>query len=446
MNKKDIMIALFVSIGSILHATEDSTIVKWSLQQCITQGIEQNYQLQIQREYQTVSDRNATIGNAGYLPSLDLNAGYSGQYNSSDSEKEDGTTETRNGELNQQYNAGLNLSWTIFDGLKMQASYAKLKELKSMGEVKTRIQIDNTAAGIAAGYYQLIRQKIKLRNLKAALDLSKERLRIVEERYHIGSSSRLELQQAKVDYNADNALHLKQTEVVYTARILLNELMGLDNVNQNTDVANEEIHLAPMVNKEELWQRTLSANLSLLNAEKSRQLSIEDLRIARSRNYPYLKLNAGYGYNGNRYEVGPTIQRDQLGLNYGATIGLNIFDGLNRQREQRNAKTQIRIAELEKQSLELALKADMSNLWMAYTNNLMLLRQECQNVETAKEYLEIAMERYKLGDLSGIELREAQNSLLAAEERLSTAEYETKVCEISLMQLSGDILPFLYQD
>ncbi|MGL5228674.1 MAG: TolC family protein [Bacteroidales bacterium] len=446
MNKKYIMIALFVSLGSILYATEDSTTVRWSLQECITQGIEQNYQLQIQREYQAVSDRNATIGNAGYLPSLDMNAGYSGQYNSSDSEKEDGTTETRNGELNQQYNAGLNLSWTIFDGLKMQASYAKLKELKSMGELRTRIQIDNTAASIAAGYYQLIRQKIKLRNLKAALDLSKERLRIVEERYHIGSSSRLELQQAKVDYNADNALYLKQTEVVYTARITLNELMGIANINQKTDVTNEEIHLAPMVSKDELWQRTLDANLSLLNAEKNRQLSVEDLRIARSKNYPYLKLNAGYGYNGNRYEVGPTIQRDQLGFNYGATIGISIFDGMNRQREQRNAKTQIRIAELEKQSLELGLKADMSNLWMAYTNNLMLLRQECQNVETAKEYLEIAMERYKLGDLSGIELREAQNSLLAAEERLSTAEYETKVCEISLMQLSGDILPFLYQD
>lgn len=446
MNKKYIMMALFVSLGSILYATEDSTTVRWSLQECITQGIEQNYQLQIQREYQAVSDRNATIGNAGYLPSLDMNAGYSGQYNSSDSEKEDGTTETRNGELNQQYNAGLNLSWTIFDGLKMQASYAKLKELKSMGELRTRIQIDNTAASIAAGYYQLIRQKIKLRNLKAALDLSKERLRIVEERYHIGSSSRLELQQAKVDYNADNALYLKQTEVVYTARITLNELMGIANINQKTDVTNEEIHLAPMVSKDELWQRTLDANLSLLNAEKNRQLSVEDLRIARSKNYPYLKLNAGYGYNGNRYEVGPTIQRDQLGFNYGATIGISIFDGMNRQREQRNAKTQIRIAELEKQSLELGLKADMSNLWMAYTNNLMLLRQECQNVETAKEYLEIAMERYKLGDLSGIELREAQNSLLAAEERLSTAEYETKVCEISLMQLSGDILPFLYQD
>ena len=58
----------------------------------------------------------------------------------------------------------------------------------------------------------------------------------------------------------------------------------------------------------------------------------------------------------------------------------------------------------------------------------------------AQENYNIAIERYKLGDLSGIELREAQNSLLAAEERLSTAEYSTKICEISLLQLSGQIM------
>ena len=131
--------------------------------------------------------------------------------------------------------------------------------------------------------------------------------------------------------------------------------MGIANINQKTAVTKEEIHLAPIVSKDELWRRTLDANLSLLNAEKNRQLSVEDLRIARSKNYPYLKLNAGYGYNGNRYEVGPTIQRDQLGFNYGATIGISIFDGMNRQREQRNAKTQIRISELETQSPGLGL-------------------------------------------------------------------------------------------
>jgi hypothetical protein len=55
----------------------------------------------------------------------------------------------------------------------------------------------------------------------------------------------------------------------------------------------------------------------------------------------------------------------------------------------------------------------------------------------------IAMERYRLGDLPGIELREAQNSLLAAEERLLQAAYNTKLCEISLLQLSGQLPVYL---
>ena len=50
---------------------------------------------------------------------------------------------------------------------------------------------------------------------------------------------------------------------------------------------------------------------------------------------------------------------------------------------------------------------------------------------------------YLLGDLSGIEMREAQKSLLDAEERILSAEYNTKVCEISLLQLSGRITKYL---
>ena len=48
-----------------------------------------------------------------------------------------------------------------------------------------------------------------------------------------------------------------------------------------------------------------------------------------------------------------------------------------------------------------------------------------------------------LGDLPGIEMREAQMSLLDAEERILVAEYNTKICEISLLQLSGGIMYYL---
>ena len=111
--------------------------------------------------------------------------------------------------------------------------------------------------------------------------------------------------------------------------------------------------------------------------------------------------------------------------------------------EQRNARIQIENQQLRIQELELALRADMSNFWMAYKNNLDLWSLEKENLVAAQENYRIAIDRYKLGELSGIELREAQNSLLEAEERLSVAEYSTKICEISLLQLSGQILTYI---
>ena len=75
--------------------------------------------------------------------------------------------------------------------------------------------------------------------------------------------------------------------------------------------------------------------------------------------------------------------------------------------------------------------------------SLRLLNLERQNLVAARENHEIAKERYLLGDLSGIEMREAQKSLLDAEERILSAEYDTKICEISLLQISGKITKYL---
>ena len=98
---------------------------------------------------------------------------------------------------------------------------------------------------------------------------------------------------------------------------------------------------------------------------------------------------------------------------------------------------------MEKQNLELTLRSELSNLWQAYHNNLKLLNLERQNLITAKDNHDIAMDRYMQGTLSGFEVREAQKSLLDAEERILSAEYNTKLCEISLLQISGRIMKYL---
>ena len=415
----------------------------YSLKQCIETGLERNYSIRIIRNEQLISDNNATQGNAGYLPTIDLSGGFSGTVNNNRNKLSDGTTERENGVNSETGNIGLNVNWTVFDGFGIQAEYARLKELKKMGELDTRLTIEDFVATLSGEYYNMIRQYIRLRNLRSSLDLSRERVRIAEERYHIGSGSRMDLQQAQVDFNADSSNVLNQLKVVHTSRIRLNELMALDNIDEQIALKDSVIRPNIFLDEVDLWQSTLASNASLLIAQKNQTLSELDYKKVKSRDYPYVKLNAGYGYTANWYEVGATDLQQRLGLNYGLTVGLNLFDGFNRRRERRNARIQIENSQLKKQELELGLRADMRNLWMAYRNNLDLWSMEKENVIVALENHRIAIDRYKLGELSGIELREAQISLLEAEERQSIAEYSTKLCEISLLQLSGQILTYV---
>ena len=437
-------------VAMIILAVSASLSVKaldvYSLRQCIETGLERNYSIRIIRNEQQISDNNATPGNAGYLPTIDMSGGFSGSVNNNRNKLTDGTTEKQNGVNSETGNIGLNVNWTVFDGFGIQAEYSRLKELQRMGELNTRMTIEDFVADLSTEYYNRIRQNIRLRNLRSSLDLSRERVRIAEERYHIGSGSRMDLQQAQVDFNSDSSKVLNQLEVVNTSRIRLNELMALENVEENIAVKDSVIYPNIFLDEVELWKSTIESNASLLIAQKNKTLSELDYKKVKSRNYPYVKLNAGYGYTANWYEVGTTDLQQRLGLNYGITVGLNLFDGLNRRRERRNARIEIENKELRMQELELALRADMSNLWMAYQNNLDLWSLEKENLVVAQENYRIAIDRYKLGELSGIELREAQNSLLEAEERQSIAEYSTKLCEVSLLQLSGQILTYVAPD
>ncbi len=412
------------------------------LRELIEKGLEHNFHIKMVRNEQRITDNNATIGNAGYLPTLDLNTNVGGtESNTGQFPMDDNDAVVREtGVSNQNLSAGVNLNWTIFDGFHIQANYASLKELQKMGELNTRMQIEFYVADLANEYYNFIQQCIRLDNLESAVKLSKERLRIVEARYTIGDLSRLDLQQARVDFNSDSSRLIRQHEVLHVSKVRINQLVSNDSIDQELDIQNREIQLNTLLNKEDLWQKLLANNVYLHMSEREKNLKALELQSARSANFPYLKLNAGYGYSENRYELGTYKRQNNLGFNYGVTLGFNIFDGFNRSRKQKNAQIGIQNQALMHEELQLSLKSDFSNLWMAYINNMKLFDLERENVSHAHENYEIAIERYKLGDLSGIELREAQNSLLEAEERLVQAQYLTKLCEISLLEISGEIM------
>lgn len=403
-------------------------------------GLENNYDLKIVRNEQQISDNNNTIGNAGYLPTLGVSSGYNIRNNSSDNIPAVGGERTDvNTTGTQSLDASVNLNWTIFDGFKVQTNHKRLKELQSMGELNTRLSIENFIADISAEYYNLVQQTQYLKNLKQAVDLSRERLRIVEARYQIGSFSRLDLQQAKVDFNTDSSQLIQQYEVLHSSRIRLNELMGSHDIETLVSAADSTINVNRLLQKDILFDDMMHNNTTLLLSEKNKTLSELELKSLQSQNYPYLRLNGSYGFTHYNYSNSNLDQQRNWGPSAGVTLGFNIFDGFNRKREQKNARIKINNQELIVDRQKLYLQSDFANMWVAYQNNIQLANLEEESLENAKLNYEIAMERYLLGDLSGILLREAQVSLLNAEQRLISAKYRTKMFEISLMQISGRI-------
>lgn len=414
-----------------------------NLQECIEIGLKNNFDLQIVRNEELISDNNVTLGNAGFLPEASINSGYNIRSNNSNQLPMEGgdAVETRNSNT-QTLDAGVNLNWTIFEGFRVQTNYKRLKELQSVGELYTRIEVEYLVAGLTSEYYNYVQQQIRLGNFQYAVSLSKERLRIVEARYQVGSLSRLDLQQARVDFNADSSMLIQQYEIVNRSRIRLNELMGVD-VDKQFMAADTTILFNSALLKDDLLNRTMEQNTFLQLSESNLTLSELELSSLRSRNYPYLRLNTGYGFTHFDYNQGNFDKQRTWGPNVGVTIGYTLFDGFNRSREQKNQQIRIKNRELELQRDKLAIESDFANMWMAYQNNIELTTLEVESLENAKINYEIAMERYRIGDLSGLELREAQNSLLEAEQRLLTAQYNTKLYEISLMQISGSIAEFL---
>ena len=414
-----------------------------TLKECLETGISESYQIKLVNISEEKAANNDSWGNAGGLPTVSVQGSYSGSMSSNDATlASDGSTVSNRGVLDHTLNAQLRAEWTVFEGFSIQTTRDRMQELHNQGTIQTRITIEDYIASLTSEYYNLVKQTIHLKNLDYATALSRERLRITSERYDMGGDSRLDYQQAQVYFNSDSAKSLKQHEAVASANIRINRLMSNQDLRSVHVAADTAINLLTGLDYESLYEDMMKVNASLLRAESNLSIARMDRKSVQSRNYPYLRLNASYGVTQNYYGNSTYTDRTNWGPSFGATIGMTLINGKQRTQE-RNALLDEMNADITVDQLELQLRANLDDFWQAYQNNLMLLELQEQNLKAAQETMDIAQERYLLGNLSGIEMREAQKSLLDAEESLLQVQYDTKVCEISLLQISGRIMQYL---
>ena len=105
-----------------------------------------------------------------------------------------------------------------------------------------------------------------------------------------------------------------------------------------------------------------------------------------------------------------------------------------------NAKIDHENQELQKEQLVLGVRRDIANALGNYENRLYIYRVQKENVRTNEDNFERSREQFKLGRITSIEFRQAQVNLLDARTSLSLAKYDAKLAELSLLQLTGQLL------
>jgi len=409
-------------------------------EQAIKIALENNYSIRIARNQAEISSNNVTYGNAGFMPSVDLNVSQNNNIQNSKQEFLSGQDNEKENAKSSSFNLSGVFNWTLFDGLEMFTNYEKLKELEAMGELAARIVIEKTIVSVLSSYYDLVRQKQRLQVIDKTISISEERIRLAEEKFQLGAASRLEILQAQVDYNADRSDQLNSEEIFRTSKIRLNNLLARD-IALDFDVE-DTIDTVSMPAWKDVYDIAMANNTYLQMNNIDTRLTSLELRSLNARRMPRLNANMGYSYLKSESEAGFMKTNQTSGINYGLSVGWNIFNGFNLNRQIANARIMKENAEIELMDFRSTLHTDLMATYLSLQSKKQLVDFESLNLEVADRNLAIAMERFRLGELSGFELREAQKNYLAAESRLITARYQAKIVEIDMNEITGKILVF----
>jgi outer membrane protein len=411
---------------------------KLTLQHAIEVALKNNYDINIVKNNAIIAANSNTLGNAGMLPKVDLQASTNLANNATKQEFSSGLIVDKSGVKSTNINAGIFLTWTLFDGMKMFATHKRLQEMETMGVLSSKIQIENSVSQIIVNYYNIVRQKQLIKGLSENINISEERLKIAQKKLEIGSGSKLDVLQAKVDMNAQTSNLYRQKTNLSELKANLNLLLarkGDVEFDVENDIPNEF-----KLKYDDLKSSIEKNNMELKASETNIAIISQTIRESKSQLYPKLNFNANYLFARSENQAGFALLNQNLGLNLGLTASWTIFNGLNTANQIKNARLQLDNANYEFNNTKAVLDAQLYSMFKRYQDDAKILELEEENTKLAKEAVDIALERFRIGSSNSLELKEIQKSYDDSLIRLAEARFNAKVSETQLMKLNWDIV------
>jgi len=427
---------LFVVVAFSIHVQAQKVL---STQEAVSLALENNYGIKMANNTVEIADNNANILNSGFLPTITGNSGASYNLDNTEAVFSNGNVTNLNGAESSRFNASVNLNYTLFDGLGRRYNYKRLKEQKQLTELEARETIENTMLQLFTVYYNVAQLSQNIEAVEQTLRISKDRLTRAEYQFDYGQSTKLGVLNAQVDINNDSINYINIRQQLKSAKRDLNVILG--NSVANSFEVDTLINFVINFNKEDLLNKVKANNVALLQVEKNLIINEYDIKSWKSDYLPTLGLTGTYGWNKNNNNAASFLETStNTGLSGGLNLSWNLFDGGGTLTRVKNAKISLKNQKLQKEQIVINIERDFENAWDDYQNKLTIFNVQEQNIITSKNNFDRTQEKFKLGQASSIEFREAQLNLLNTELSRNQAKYDAKLAELFVLQLSGELL------
>ncbi len=435
MNKLFYTIILTFAFTTLLVAQEMLTKEK-----AIELTLENNLNIKVAKNNKTQAKNSADILNSGYLPLVSLNSNNNIDLLDSEGELAGGMKGSANGVKTERYNAFVNLNYTLFDGLGRYYNYKKFKEIYNQSELAVRQTIENTILQLFSVYYEVARLTEKAHTLAQVLNISRERLKRANYQFEFGQNTGLNVLNAEVDVNTDSINLLNAQQLLRNTKRDLNLIM-----NQDLELifkVDTIVKFIPGLDMEVMYKDATSNNVQILLLEKEVSIASYSLKISKSGFLPTIGLLGSYGWNESKNDnpLAFSIQNSSIGISGGLSLSWNVFDGGKSITNTKNAIISYQNQQLLKRQVELEIERDIKNAWDIYQNALYVLAVQEKSMQTNQNNFQRTRERYRIGQITSIEFRQAQLNLLNAKLAKSQAKYNAKLSELKMLQVSGQLM------
>lgn len=426
---------LLCCIGLLSNAQEMLTT-----ENAVKLALDHNFGIKIANNSVETAENNAGILNSGYLPTLTGNAGGSIDVQNTEGKLANGESRIAEGAETRRYNASIDLNYTLFDGFGRKYNYSRLKEEFQLSELEARETIETTILSLFSIYYSVAQLSDNKEALNKTINITKDRLVRAEYQFDFGQNTKLEVLNAQVDINNDSILLINNAQLLKNTKRDLNVVLG----NQFSEVFNVDttINFLLQLDKEKLLGNLKSNNVTLLQAERNIAIRQFDIKANKAQLLPTVGLVGSYGWNEstNNSPLAFLLQNTNTGLSGGLNLTWNLFDGGSTYTRVKNARIDLENQKLQKEQLFIDVERNFNNAWDDYQNKLLIFEVQQANIKTAQNNFERTQEKFKIGQVTSIEFRQAQLNLLSAELSRNEAKYEAKLAEFNVLQLSGELL------